>query len=155
MKKHENASFLNAIFILLFAITVLLPIGISGQSIQQKNALAAHVSVQAAPARVRGMTPRRLAASTAALLALIGVVIGGLALARPNSRLGTASGRLGATVALVAGLIGVAVGGLLVATSTGGLGTGGGIAGAVVALVLGLIGLVLGWLALNRSRVSA
>ena len=68
--------------------------------------VAAHVSEPAATT-VYGLTPRRLWATTAAVLALVGVVIGGLALARPASRFGTASGRLGAIVALVVGPIAV------------------------------------------------
>src|SRR4029453_8141520 len=74
--------------------------------------VAAHVSEPAATT-VYGPTPRRLWATTVAVLALVGVVIGGLALARPASRFGTASGRLGAVVALVAGLIAVVNGGLV------------------------------------------
>ena len=69
--------------------------------------VAAHVSEPAATT-VYGLTPRRLWATTVALVALIGVVSGRLALARPASLLGTASGRLGAIVALVAGLTAVA-----------------------------------------------
>ena len=65
--------------------------------------VAAHVSEPAATP-VYGLTPRRLWATMAAVLALVGVVIGGLALGRPASRFGTASGRLEAIVALVAGL---------------------------------------------------
>src|SRR5207248_8670639 len=76
--------------------------------------VAARVSEPAATT-VYGLTPRRLWAATVAVLALVGVVIGGLALARPASRVGTASGRLGAIVALVAGLIAVVNGGLNVA----------------------------------------
>jgi hypothetical protein len=102
-----------------------------------------------------GMTSGRLVASTSVVLALVGVVIGGLALLRPNGRFGTASGRLGAVVALAGGLIGTAVGGWVAATvaaTAGGIGTGGGLAGAIVALVLGLIAMALGGLALSRSR---
>ena len=80
------------------------------------------------------------------------MVIGGLALARPASRFGTASGRLGAIVALVAGLIAVVNGGLVLAIANGGPGTGNGVVGGAVALVLGLIATVLGGLALARSR---
>jgi len=64
--------------------------------------VATHVSEPAATT-VYGLTPRRLWATTAFALALVGVVIGALALARPASRFGTASGPLGAIVALVAG----------------------------------------------------
>jgi len=79
------------------------------------------------------------------------VVIGGLALARPASRFGTASGRLGAIMALVAGLIGVVTGGLNLAIANGGPGTGNGVVGGAAAFVLGLIALALGGLALARS----
>src|SRR5262249_19181611 len=49
------------------------------------------------------LTPRRLWATTAAVLALVGVVTGGLALARSAGRIGTGNGRTGGIVALVAG----------------------------------------------------
>src|SRR6516162_9868916 len=113
--------------------------------------VAAHVSESAA-ATVYGLTPRRLWATTAAVLALVGVVIGGLALARPASRFGTASGRLGAIVALVAGLMALVNGGLNLAIANGGLGSGNGVVGGAAAFVLGLIALALGGLALARSR---
>jgi Family of unknown function (DUF6223) len=87
-----------------------------------------------------------------AVLALVGVVIGGLALARPASRFGTASGRLGAIVALVAGLIAAVNGGLVLAVANGGPGSGNGVVGGAMALVLGLMAAVLGGLALARSR---
>jgi hypothetical protein len=105
--------------------------------------VAAHVSEPAATT-VYGLTPRRLWATTVAVLALVGVVIGGLALARPASRFGTASGRLGAIVALVAGLIAVVNGGLNLAIANGGPGTGNGVVGGAAAFVLGLIALALG-----------
>ncbi|HCT78866.1 MAG TPA: hypothetical protein DGT23_20360 [Micromonosporaceae bacterium] len=111
---------------------------------------AAHVSAQ--PAADAYWTTGRLVGSVAALVALAGVIIGGLALARPTSRIGTGNGRLGATMALVAGLTGIALGGLVVAAAEGGPGTGYGIVGGFVALVIGLIATVLGWLALARSR---
>ncbi len=41
---------------------------------------------------VYGVTPKRIWATTVAVLALVGVVVGGLALARPAGRFGTASG---------------------------------------------------------------
>jgi hypothetical protein len=112
---------------------------------------AAQVSVE--PAVVRGytMTPERLAASTAAVVGLIGAIIGGLALARSAHRIGN-NGRRGAVVALVLGPIGLVIGGLVVATADGGVGTGNGIAGGVVAMMVGLVGMVLGGLALARSR---
>ena len=115
--------------------------------------VAAHVSEPAATT-VYGLTPRRLWATTVAVVALSGVVIGGLALARPASRFGTASGRLGAIVALVAGLIAVVNGGLNLAIATGGPGTGNGVVGGAAAFVLGLIALSIGRLALARCRLN-
>ena len=113
--------------------------------------VAAHVSEPAA-ITVQGLTSRRLWATTMFVLALVGVVIGGLALARPTSRFGTASGRLGAIVALVAGLIAMINGGLNLALTNGGPGTGNGVVGGAAALVLGLIALALGAVALVRCQ---
>jgi hypothetical protein len=113
--------------------------------------VAAGVSEPAATT-VEGMTPGRLWATAAAALALVGVVGGGLALARPAGRFGTASGRLGTGVALVAGLIAVLNGGLNLALATGGPGTGNGVVGGAGALVLGLIAMAAGGLAQARSR---
>src|SRR5438876_1294315 len=115
--------------------------------------VAAHVSEPAATT-VYGLTPRRLWATTVAVLALVGVGIGGLALARPASRFGTASGRLGAIVALVAGLIAVVNGGLNLAIANGGPGTGNGVVGGAAAFVLGLIALAIGRQALARCRLN-
>jgi hypothetical protein len=115
--------------------------------------VAAHVSEPAATT-VYGLTPRRLWATTAAVLALAGVVIGGLGLARPASRFGTASGRLGSIVALVVGLIAVVNAGLNLAVASGGPGTGNGVVGAAAAFVLGLIAVALGGLALARRRTA-
>ncbi|MGW6500028.1 DUF6223 family protein [Nonomuraea angiospora] len=94
------------------------------------------------------LTPGRLWSLVAILLGLVGVVLGGLALARR-------AGRRRALVALAAGLAGAAVGGLVVAAAEGGPGTGYGIVGGFVALVVGLIGVALSGLALTRSRRSA
>jgi hypothetical protein len=113
--------------------------------------VVAHVSEPAATT-VYGLTPRRLWASTVIMVALVGAVIGGLALARPASRFGIAYGRLGAIAALVAGLIAAANGALVLAIATGGPGTGNGVVGGAAALVLGLFGTALGGLALARSR---
>jgi hypothetical protein len=95
------------------------------------------------------MTPGRFGASVAALVALIGMVIGGLALARARR---TGNGLSGGIVALVAGLIGMVLGGLIVATAGGGLGTGHGLGGGIVAVVVGLISVILGGLARARSH---
>src|SRR5215510_15289164 len=113
--------------------------------------VAAHVSEPAATT-VQGLTPRRLWATASAMVALVGVVIGGLALARPVSRVGTASGRLRATAALSAGLIAIINGGLNLAVAKGGPGTGNGVVGGAAAVVLGLTAMVLSGLARARSR---
>jgi uncharacterized protein DUF6223 len=116
--------------------------------------VAAHVSEPAATT-VYGLTPRRLWATTVAVLALVGVVIGGLALVRPASRFGTASRRREAIVALMAGLIAVVNGGLNLAIANGGPGTGNGVVGGAVAFVLGLIAVAIGGLGLARCRRTA
>ena len=114
--------------------------------------VAAHVSEPAATT-VYGLTPRRFWATAAAGLALVGVVIGGLAVRRSAARVGTGNGRLGAIVALAAGLIALINGGINLAIATGGPGTGNGVVGAAAALVLGLVGMALGGLALARRTV--
>ncbi|MET7705940.1 DUF6223 family protein [Micromonospora sp. NPDC005413] len=133
----------------LLAAAVTAPLG----AIDLAEPTAAHAS-QPGAATALVMSSGRLGASVAALLGLVGAVIGGLALARPASRLGTGSGtgRLGAVLALATGLTGMALGGVVVATSDSGIGTGNGRGGAFVALAVGLVGVVLGGLALVRSR---
>jgi hypothetical protein len=112
--------------------------------------LVAHVSEPAA-STVHGLTPRRAWATASALLGLIGVVIGGLALRRFVGRIGN-GGRKGAIVATAAGVIALVNGGLNLALATGGPGTGNGVVGGAGALVLGLSALVLGGLVLARPR---
>ena len=107
--------------------------------------VAAHLSEPAATT-VRGLTSRRLWALLADLLALVGVIVGGLALVRPASR------RLGALAGLAAGLIAGVNGGLVLAVATGGPGSGNGVIGGAGALVLGVVAMALGGLALVRSR---
>ncbi|QFU90356.1 DUF6223 family protein [Amycolatopsis sp. YIM 10] len=92
----------------------------------------------------------RIGALAGGLLGLLGVVIGGFALAR--------AWRRGAVIAVAAGVTGMAVGGLVVVTAEGGVGTGNGLGGGVVALVVGLLGAVLGGIALirrSRSRTGS
>lgn len=103
-----------------FYFSLLLLIGL-GLAVFAAPTLA-QVSVEPTDPRSYGMTSGRLVATLAAVVALIGIVIGGLALARPAGRFGAAFWRFGA---IAAGLIGAVVGGLRVATA-GGLGTGGG-----------------------------
>jgi hypothetical protein len=90
-----------------------------------------------------GIGSGRLIPSVAALVGLMGVVLGGVALSRSAGRIGIAAG--------VAGLISVIVGGLHSVNSAGGIGTGNGL----VAMVGGLISMVLGGLALARSGRTA
>jgi len=104
--------------------------------------VAAHVSKPAATT-VYGLTLRRLWATAVVVLGLGGVVIGGLALARPARR-------FGAIVTLVAGPIALVNGGLVLAIANGGPGSGNGVVGGAAALVLGMIATVLGGLALCR-----
>jgi hypothetical protein len=112
--------------------------------------VAAHVSEPAATT-VYGLTVRRLWATAGMVLALGGVVTGGLALGRPAGRLGTATGRFGAILALAMGLAAVVNGGLVLAIATGGPGTGNGVVGGAAALVLGLIATSIGGVALARN----
>jgi hypothetical protein len=96
------------------------------------------------------MSPGRIGAIVAGLLALTGLLIGAQALRRQKA--GADTGRRGAVAALVAGLVGIIIGTTVVATSAGGLGTGNGRGGGYVAIILGTIALILGSLALTRAR---
>ena len=113
--------------------------------------VAAHVSEPAATT-VYGLTLRRLWATTAFGLALVGMAIGGLALRRSTGRIGAGNGRIWAIVALVARLIAAINGGLNLAIAKGGPGSGNGVVGAAAALVLGLISMVFAGIILARSR---
>ncbi|MDF6043797.1 DUF6223 family protein [Streptomyces sp. JH14] len=113
---------------------------------------AAHAFVQPLAADAYDLTTGRLVGTAAALVALAGVVIGGLALARAG-RIGNGNGhgKRGPLAALVAGPIGMAVGAVNLAVADGGPGTGNGVLGGALALVLGLIATVLGRLSLVRT----
>lgn len=87
----------------------------------------------------------RIGASTAALVALAGLVIGVLALVRKRNE------RKGSVIALITGAFGIALGGLVVVTAGGGLGTGNGLGGGFVAIIFGVAGIVVGWLARRRA----
>lgn len=100
--------------------------------------------------QVSGITAGRSAAILAAMVGLISVVFGWLALVRSVRRMGYRRGM--AIVALLVGPTGMILSGLHLARATGGFGTGSGRAGAIVGLLLGLTGMVLGGLALARSR---
>jgi hypothetical protein len=111
---------------------------------------AAHPTVQSAAVGAATLTTGRLVGSVGALVALAGVIVGGLAMARSTRRVG--AGRRGAVVAMMTGLAGVVIGGLVVAAAKGGPGTGYGIVGGFAALAMGLVAAVLGWLVLARAR---
>ncbi|GAA2728599.1 hypothetical protein GCM10010439_37180 [Actinocorallia aurantiaca] len=113
-------------------------------------ASAAHASVQPVAADAYDLTAGRLVGTAAALVALVGVVVGGSVLVRSAGRIG--GGRRRAITSLVAGLTGMVVGALNLAVADGGPGTGNGVVGGALALLLGLIASVLGRLALVRSR---
>jgi hypothetical protein len=100
------------------------------------------MNVHLAAVSAYDLTPGRLWSLIAALLGLVGVVAGVLALTR----------RRGAIVALAGGLAGALIGGWVVAAAQGGPGTGYGIVGGYAALVIGLAAVVLGGLAVARSR---
>jgi uncharacterized protein DUF6223 len=113
--------------------------------------VAAHVSEPAA-STVYGPTIRRLWATSAVLMALVGVAIGGLALTRYVGRFGAVSPRRAAILALLMGLIAAVNGGLNLAVANGGPGTGNGVVGGAAAVVLGLIGVTIAGLALTQSK---
>ena len=116
------------------------------------NRASAFYDVSASAGRP-GIGSGRLLPGIAALVGLIGVVLGRRALARAGG--GGGNGNRGASLALGLGLISAVVGALHAANSAGGFGTGNGLAGAVVAIVAGLIGVILGGLALAGSLHQA
>src|SRR5687768_13680422 len=89
------------------------------------------------------MSAGRIGAILAVVVGLIGVVIGGLTLARSGGGGAAGNGRHRAMVALALGPIALIMGGLVVITAKGGVGTGHGLGGGVVAMVVGLIGMAL------------
>lgn len=110
--------------------------------------------LQPVVAGIVAMSGGRLGATAAALIGLVGIVIGGLALGRGRSAadIGAVGGLSRAGAALGLGATAVVLGAVFLATADGGLGTGNGLGGAVVAVALGLIAMVLGGLARARRR---
>ena len=94
------------------------------------------------------LTLDRAVATVAALLALAGTIVGGLALARSAGSSVTRR----SFVAMAAGAVGTVVGILVLATADGGPGTGNGVVGGYAGVMFGLIAVGLGGLALLRSR---
>ncbi|MFF5217468.1 DUF6223 family protein [Micromonospora sp. NPDC000442] len=130
---------------LVLTTVVAVPSGAVGLAAPVTTHIAAHPTA----AQGMSMSGGRIGSTVAALLALAGVVVGGLALA--PGRLRTGRVRAG-WIALVAGAVGMALGGLVVVTSDAGIGTGNGRGGGYVALVVGLIAVVVGGVVLARSR---
>ncbi len=114
--------------------------------------LVAAQASEPATTTVYGPTVRRAWATTAAVIGLVGVIGGGLALFRPTSRFGVLSGQPGVIVALLAGTISLVTGAVNLAGATGGPGTGNGVVGGAAAVVLGLMAVAVGGLSLARSR---
>lgn len=107
---------------------------------------------QPAATTVYGLTLRRLWASSAAALALAGVVTGGLALRGAGSWFTAPSARRrGALVAVVCGVAAALNGLLNIGLATGGPGTGNGVVGGAAAVVLGLAAIVSGALAMRPA----
>lgn len=102
--------------------------------------------LQAAAVSSFTLTPGRIVGTIAALIALAGVIIGGVVLARRRT------GRRAPVIAVSTGVVGIVGGGLIVALAEGGPGTGYGIVGGFFALALGVAAIALGWLALARAR---
>ncbi|WP_211354309.1 DUF6223 family protein [Stackebrandtia albiflava] len=98
------------------------------------------------------MSAGRIGAFVAAASGLAGIVVGVLAVTRPRSRVGVASGVRGAAVAVTAGTIGIALATVVMVTSDAGIGTGNGRGGAYLAAVLSVAALAVGAFALVRSR---
>ena len=104
----------------------------------------------AADLAIGGVTGGRVRSIVAAVIGLISLIVGGIALARSRHP-ATGKVRTAAMLALVLGLIGLVLSVVHLAGSTD-FGTGGGRAGAIVALVLSLLGTACGWLARSRAR---
>ncbi|GAA3045536.1 hypothetical protein GCM10017562_03580 [Streptomyces roseofulvus] len=113
---------------------------------------ATRASVEPLAADAYELTAGRLVGTAAALVALVGVVVGALALTRSARRIGDGRGKRGALVSLVAGLLGIVVGVVNLAVADGGPGTGNGVLGGALAVLFGVVAAVLGRLALVRSR---
>jgi FtsH-binding integral membrane protein len=108
----------------------------------------AHASVLV----VRGLTSGRLWALLPGVIALISIIIGGLAL-RFSARIEFK--KRGGITALVGGAVCIILSIVHLARATGGFGTGSGKLGAIVALVLGITAMILGGMALSRYRKIA
>jgi hypothetical protein len=98
------------------------------------------------------LTAGRFWSLVAGLVAVVGVVLGGVALARSAGRVGGTAGQRLSITGLGAGLTGAVIGGLVVGAADGGPGTGYGIVGGFMALAIGLVAMGVSGLALIRAR---
>ena len=110
----------------------------------------AQAQVQPIAASVTDMSAGRATAIVAALLGLVGVVVGGLTLSRSRRQNQTGTGHRRGLLAMSAGAISIVLGLVVVATADGGLGTGNGLGGALVAVLIGVASTVLGGRVLFR-----
>jgi uncharacterized membrane protein len=101
---------------------------------------------------IYGPTTRRIWATTAAMLALISVIIGVRTFRQPSVRINPRKTKIWVFVAILLGFIALVNAMLNLANANGGPGSGNGVVGAAAALVLGLTGMVLGLLAFARYR---
>ena len=113
--------------------------------------VTANVSEPAATT-IYGPTIRRIWATTAAMLALVSVIIGVRTLRQSAVRINPRNTKIWVFVTILLGLIALVNAVLNLAIAKGGPGTGNGVVGAAAALVLGLIGMVLGVLVFARYR---
>ena len=145
---NKTISYFFPVFLLLHTFIFL-----NGKAFAQagpQEAKTATTQNEPGIAPVKGITAGRAKSLAGGAVALISVIIGGLAIRRSKKQIGH-GGRTGAIVALVFGAIGVILSLLHLGTSAGAVfGSGSGKAGAIVSLVLGLTGMVLGGRALSR-----
>ncbi|SDQ71857.1 DUF6223 family protein [Thermostaphylospora chromogena] len=132
----------------LLATAMAIPLGVFGSAAPA----AAHVLAQPDPVGAYTLTAGRFWSLAGALLGLVGLVVGRLALSRPAGRVGAVARRRRADAAVAAGTACLIIGGLVVAAAEGGPGTGYGIVGGFIDLAIGLIAVVLGGVARARSR---
>lgn len=134
----------------LFQFSVLPAAAISGQAYHEEKPKE-NIQAAQAGAPVRGFTAGRAKSLIGGGVALLSVILGGIAVRRSKKQTGN-SGRNGAIAALVLGGAGIILSVIHLITSAGAVfGSGSGKAGAIVALVLGICGMSLGRRALGRG----
>ena len=118
-------------------------------------------ALQPVLASITIMGSGRLGPTVAAVIGLIGSVIGGLALirskrhTRSETDLRSTDDQSRTAAVLALGVISLVLGGLFLATADGGPGTGNGVVGSAAAIVLGIIAIILAGLTRTRSQTQA